>query len=101
MSTAATYVLELAVFTVKPDARQRMPALRQQLRAALADFPGLLDYRAYAPLDGDEQFVDLAHWLDLASAQAAADAFASGDARFAPYAAAIAELQVMRHLVPA
>ena len=94
-------VLELAVFTVKPAARERMPALRQQLRAVLADFPGLLDYRAYAPLDGDDQFVDIAYWRDLASAQAAAEAFASGDARFAPYAAAIAELQGMRHLAPA
>lgn len=97
----ANCVLELAVFTVKPEARERMPALRQQLRAVLADFPGLLDYSAYAPLDGDDQFVDIAHWRDLASAQAAADAFANGDARFAAYAAAIAELQVMRHLAPA
>ncbi|HIE0126004.1 TPA: antibiotic biosynthesis monooxygenase [Stenotrophomonas maltophilia] len=95
-----TTVLELAVFTVKPEARAEMPALRLQLRAAIAQFPGLIDYQPLSPMDGDDRFVDIAHWQDLASAQAVAQAFAAGDARFAPYMAAIDELHLMQHFLP-
>lgn len=93
-------VLELAVFTVKPEAQAQMPRLREQLRAAIAQFPGLIDYQPFSPIGEDDRFVDIARWQDLASAQAAAQAFAGGDARFAPYLAAIEELHLMRHFVP-
>jgi len=96
----ASSVLELAVFTVKPHARADMPMLREQLRAAIAQFPGLIDYQPFSPMDGDDRFVDIARWQDLASAQAVAQAFAGGDARFAPYMAAINELQLMQHFLP-
>jgi len=97
----ASAVLELAVFTVKPDARADMPMLREQLRATIAQFPGLINYQPFSPMDGDDRFVDIAHWQDLASAQAVAQAFADGDARFAPYMTAIDELQLMQHFLPA
>lgn len=96
----ASAVLELAVFTVKPDARADMPMLREQLRATIAQFPGLINYQPFSPMDGDDRFVDIAHWQDMASAQAVAQAFASGDARFAPYMDAIDELQLMQHFLP-
>lgn len=97
---ARTSVLELAVFTVKPEARADMPILRMQLRAVIAQFPGLIDYQPFSPMDGDDRFVDIAHWQDLASAQAVTQAFAEGDARFAPYMAVIEELQLMQHFLP-
>ena len=93
-------VLELAVFTVKDAARSQMPQLREQLRTAIQQFPGLIDYQPFSPLGDGKQFVDVAHWQNLQSAKAAAEAFASGDPRFAPYMAAIDELQVMQHFVP-
>jgi hypothetical protein len=94
------HVLEVAIFTVKAAFAEQLPALRDGLRQALRDFPGLLEFCAYSPLGSELQFADLAKWDCLTNAQAAADAFASGDPRFAPYMHAIDNLVFMGHFRP-
>lgn len=93
----ATEVLEVALFEVKPGYEAGMPALREGLRQALRDFPGLLELQTYSPLANDRVFADIARWDSLENAQAAATAFAAGDPRFAPYMEAIHSLRFMGH----
>ncbi|MEE1923913.1 antibiotic biosynthesis monooxygenase [Pseudomonas sp. 148P] len=93
-------VLELALFTVKPEYVAQMPQLRDGLREALKAFPGLIEYRGYSPLNDQRTFVDLALWENLESAAAVARAFSEGDPRFGPYAAAIEHLTFMEHFAP-
>lgn len=93
------HVLEVALFTVKPEHVTHMPTLREQLRETLKDFPGLISYEAYAPL-GKNTFADIAKWQSHEHAQAAAQAFADGDPRFQPYMQAIESLSFMGHFVP-
>ena len=95
-----SHVLEVAIFTVKPGYQDAMPALRTGLREALKGFPGLLEFYAYDPVDNQQTFADLAKWDSLASATAAANAFAAGDPRFAPYMQAIESLVFMGHFSP-
>lgn len=95
-----SHVLELAIFTVKPDYLGQMPELRCGLREALKSFPGLIAYRGYCPMNDERVFVDIAEWQDHASAQAVALAFNSGDARFAGYSAAIEKVSFMEHFLP-
>ncbi|AIR90246.1 antibiotic biosynthesis monooxygenase [Pseudomonas cremoricolorata] len=94
------HVLELAVFTVKPEQVAHMPALRSELRQTLRDFPGLIDYRPYSPISADRTFVDLAVWDTLEHAKNVASAFNQGDPRFARYMNAIESLSFMSHLRP-
>lgn len=91
-------VLEIAIFTVKPDRQADMPSLRAGLREALKSFPGLIEYRPYGPVQAGS-FADVALWENLESAQAAAQAFERGDARFRPYMQAIESLTFMGHFV--
>ena len=92
-------ILEIAIFKIKPDQISNMPALRAGLREALKSFPGLIEYQAWGPV-GDGAFADIARWENLDCAQAAARAFAQGDARFLPYMQAIKELSFMGHFRP-
>lgn len=92
-------VLELALFTVKPEYLSRMPRLRDGLRETLKDFPGLIEYRAYCPLS-ERTYADLATWQSHEHAAAVARAFNEGDARFAEYSAAIESLVFMGHFLP-
>lgn len=94
-----SYVLEVALFTVKPEHVKHLPTLRAQLRETLKDFPGLISYEAYAPI-GENTFADIAKWQSHEHAQAAAQAFAEGDPRFLPYMQAIESLSFMGHFVP-
>ena len=96
----ASHVLELAIFTVKPDCLTQVPALRAQLRETLKSFPGLIDYRAYCPMTDNRVFADLAEWDTLAHAQHVAKAFSDGDPRFANYMNAIESLTFMSHFIP-
>ncbi len=92
----SAHVLEVAIFTLKPGFAGQIAQLRDGLRQTLSEFPGLIEYQGYTPLD-DGSYADIAKWDSHASAQAVAQAFASGDARFAPYAEAIDTLQFMGH----
>lgn len=95
------HVLELAIFTVKADFHGNIAALRAGLRDALKHFDGLLEFHAYDPVQEERVFADIAKWDSLANAQAAANAFAAGDPRFAPYMEAIESLVFMGHFSPA
>ncbi|MHA6194542.1 antibiotic biosynthesis monooxygenase [Pseudomonas wadenswilerensis] len=95
-----THVLELALFTVKPEYVAQMPQLRNGLREALKGFPGLIEYRGYSPMNEQRTFVDLARWENLECAAAVAKAFNDGDPRFGQYSAAIEHLTFMEHFVP-
>lgn len=44
-------VVEIAIFTVKPEFRAKMPAIREQLRPVIHQFPGLVEYRDYSPVE--------------------------------------------------
>lgn len=94
------YVLELAIFTVKPEHCARMLQLRDGLRETLKAFPGLVEYRGYSPMNNQRTFVDLAKWQSHEHAAAVAKAFSDGDTRFAEYSAAIESLVFMDHFVP-
>lgn len=94
------YVLEVAIFTVKAEYQGDMTALRAGLREALRGFAGLLEFGAYGPVQSGLVFADIAKWDCLEHAQAAADAFAAGDPRFAPYMQAIDSLVFMGHFRP-
>lgn len=95
-----SHVLELAIFTVRQDCVAQMPALRAGLRETLKSFPGLVEYRAYQPLNDDRMFADLAMWDSIESAQKVATAFSEGDPRFADYMHAIETLTFMSHFAP-
>jgi len=77
-----------------------MPALRNGLREALKNFPGMLELETYSPLDDGRIFADICKWDTLENALAAAKAFESGDERFLPYMEAIEELKFMAHFKP-
>ena len=96
----ASHVLEVAIFTVKADYQGDIPALRAGLRETLKSFTGLLEFCGYSPVREGLTFADLAKWDCLESAAAAADAFAAGDPRFAPYMQAIDSLVFMGHFSP-
>ncbi|MDP3848661.1 MAG: hypothetical protein Q8R10_19765 [Pseudomonas sp.] len=95
-----SHVLEIAIFTVKEGYQGDMPALRAGLREALKGFPGLLEFCAYSPVQNEQTFADIAKWDSLENATAAANAFAAGDPRFAPYMQAIDGLVFMGHFSP-
>lgn len=95
-----SHVLEVAIFTLKPGFAGEIERLRDGLRQTLREFPGLIEYQGYAPLEAG-RYADIAKWQDLQCAQAVAQAFAEGDARFAPYAEAIETLQFMGHFTSA
>ena len=95
-----SYILEVAIFTVKEQFVGNMPELRAGLREALKGFAGLLELKAYSPTQNDRVFADLAKWDSLESAQAAAKAFENGDERFLPYMEAIEDLKYMGHFAP-
>lgn len=94
------HVLELAIFKVKQQCVEQMPALRAGLRETLKSFPGLIEYRAYCPMSDDRVFVDLATWDSFESAEKVAKAFNEGDPRFSGYMSAIENLTFMSHFVP-
>lgn len=94
------HVLEVAIFTVKPEYEGDMSALRAGLREALKGFAGLLEFAAYGSVESGFVFADIAKWDSLENAQAAAEAFAAGDPRFAPYMQAIDSLVFMGHFSP-
>ena len=94
------HVLEIAVFAVKKEYAEKMVDLRESLRRALRNFPGLLELHAYEPVGEGRIFADIAKWDTLENAMAAAKAFENGDERFMPYMAAIEELKFMGHFAP-
>lgn len=91
------YILEVAIFTVKEECVEKMPAIRNGLRDALKDFPGLIELETFSPSDDGRMFADIAKWDTLENAIAAAKAFESGDERFQPYMATIEEVKFMGH----
>ena len=95
-----SYVLELAIFTVKPEHVAQMPRLRDGLRETLTAFPGLIEYCGYSPMNDERTFVDLAKWQTHEHAAAVARAFNEGDLRFAQYSASIESLVFMSHFLP-
>ena len=95
-----SYILEVAIFTVKEQFVGNMPELRAGLSEALKSFVGLLELNAYGPAQDDRVFADLAKWDSLDSALAAAKAFENGDERFLPYMEAIEDLKYMGHFAP-
>lgn len=98
--SSSQYVLEVAIFTVKEEFVDEMPALRDGLRIVLKDFPGLMELKTFSPLGNDRTFADFARWDTMENALAAAKAFENGDERFRPYMAAIEELKFMGHFKP-
>lgn len=94
-----SHVLEVAIFKVKPEFKGKVVELRNGLRKALEDFPGLLEFQAYEPL-GEGCYADIAKWENHEHALAAARAFESGDPRFLPYMQAIESLTFMGHFTP-
>lgn len=94
------HILEVAIFTVKPGYQGDMPALRAGLREALKGFAGLIEFCGYSPVQNEQTFADIAKWDSLENASAAANAFAAGDPRFAPYMQAIDGLVFMGHFSP-
>ncbi len=94
------YVLEVAIFTVKEEFVSEMPGIRDGLRLALKDFPGLVNLETFSPTGNDRVFADIAKWDTMEHALAAAKAFESGDERFQPYMAAIEKLEFMGHFKP-
>lgn len=94
------YVLEVAIFTVKKEFVEQMPVIRDGLREALKDFPGLITLDTFSPIGDDNAFADLVKWDTLENAQAAAKAFTSGDKRFLPYMEAIEDVKFMGHFTP-
>ena len=96
----SSYILEVAIFTVKKEFVGKMPAIRDGLRVALKDFPGLIELDTFSPSGDDRTFADIAKWDTMGNALAAAKAFESGDERFQPYMAAIEDLKFMGHFRP-
>ena len=96
----SSHVLELAIFKVKQEYVAQLPVLRAGLRETLKAFPGLLEYRAYCPMNDDRIFADLAMWDSIENAQKVAKAFSDGDSRFSEYMYAIEDLTFMSHLAP-
>ena len=96
----SSHVLELAIFKVKQECVSQVPVLRAGLRETLKAFPGLIEYRAYCPMNDDRIFADLAMWDSLENAQKVARAFNDGDPRFSEYMHAIENLTFMSYLVP-
>lgn len=94
------HILEVALFTVKAGFQGDIQALRAGLRETLKDFPGLLGFCGYSPLTSGQHFADLVKWDCLDNAEAAAEAFAKGDPRFAAYMNAIDNLMFMGHFSP-
>lgn len=93
-------VVEIAIFTVKPEFRAKMPAIREQMRPVINQFPGLLEYRDYSPVEEGGEYADIAIWDSLENARAAAEAFEKGDERFLPYFEAIESGTFMSHFKP-
>lgn len=94
------HVLEIAVFAVKKEYVENMVGLREGLRRALRNLPGLLELHTYEPVHEGRIFADIAKWDTLENAMAAAKAFENGDERFMPYMTAIEELKFMGHFAP-
>ncbi|OLS64410.1 hypothetical protein [Pseudomonas putida] len=95
-----SHVLELAIFTVKPEHIAQMPQLRDGLRETLKAFPGLIEYSGYSPMNNERTFADLAKWQSYEHAAAVAKAFNEGDPCFAGYRDAIESLTLMNHFLP-
>ena len=94
------YVLEVAIFTVKEEFKDKMPAIRDGLRIALKNFSGLIELDTFSPIDDNRIFADIAKWDTLENAMIAAKAFETGDERFQPYMEAIEDLKFMGHFKP-
>ena len=94
------YILEIAIFTVKNEYVEKMPAIRNGLREVLKDYPGLIEAQTVSPIDDNRVFADIVKWDTLESAVAAAKAFEEGDPRFLPYLEAIEEGKFMGHFKP-
>lgn len=94
-----TYVLEVAIFKVKPSYASKMQLLRDALREELKSFEGLIEFLGYNPID-DCTYADIVKWENIEYAKAVANAFERGDARFLPYIEAIQEVTFMGHFAP-
>ena len=90
-------VVEIAIFTVKPEYRTQMSAIRERMRPVIHQFPGLVEYRDYSPVEEGGHYADIAIWDSLDNARAAAEAFENGDPRFMPYFEAIESGTFMGH----
>lgn len=94
------YVLEVAIFTVKEAFVSEMPAIRDGLRVALKDFPGLIELNTFSPIGEDRIFADIAKWDTMENAMAVAKAFENRDERFQSCMAAIEDLKFVGHFKP-
>ncbi len=59
------YVLEVAIFTIKNEFAEKMPAIRDGLRTTLKDFSGLIELDIFSPIDNNRMFADIAKWDTL------------------------------------
>ena len=90
------HVLEIVIFKVKPEAIDKINALPTELQTVLQGFDGFIEFNGYSPIN-DTTFADVVKWHNLESAQAVAQAFQQGDARFLPYMSSIESLIFMGH----
>ena len=93
------YIIEIAIFTVKPEFVNQMSEIRQGLRGVLKDFNGLLSLETLQPVNSNCTYADIAKWQTLEDAQVAAKAFEEGDERFMPYMQTLEELKFMGHFM--
>ena len=94
-----SYILEIAIFTVKSEFINQMPVIREGMRKALKVFNGLQSLQTFSPINGNRIFADIAQWDCLESAQIAAKAFEAGDERFLPYIQVIEKVDFMGHFI--
>ena len=94
------YVLGLAVFTVKEEFINQMPAITAAYREALNGFSGLVSLETVSPMGESKTFSHIAKWDTMESAKVVADAFENGDERFMPLMQASEELNFMGYFQP-
>lgn len=93
------HIIEIAIFTVKPEFINQMSDIRQGLRTVLKEFSGLISLETLQPVNSNRTYADVAKWQTLEDAQVAAKAFEEGDARFMPYMQTLEELKFMGHFL--
>lgn len=93
------HIIEVAIFTVKPEFINQMAEIRQGLREVLKEFNGLLSLETLQPVNSNRTYADIAKWQTLKDAQVAAKAFEEGDERFMPYMQTLEELKFMGHFM--
>lgn len=93
--TNKNYILELAVFTVKPEFVEKLPEIRRNFASLLKGFDGLQDIQSFNPVSENNTFADVMKWDSLENASVAMSMFKNKDERVLPYMQAIEEMKFM------